>query len=183
MPDDGLERVLGDLQVRGSFLLVDLSQVEDSEIASAALGAHARLGMLLLKHAPSLQAERFWALFRTWTHWLTEIVAMEDGQSRLIALLDYVGTVVGTPSRDELDIIAAELSEPAAEGVVTWAQALEQKGIVKGVRQSLLGILRLRFGEIPDAVVARIEAAEVSQLEAWTARAIEASSLEAVFTD
>ena len=187
MPDDGLDSVLGDLQVRGGFILVDLSQIDDTEIASAALGAHASIGLLLLKHAPSMPAKRFWALFQSWTHWVSEIAAMEDGHSRLVALLDYVGTVVGTPSRDELNIIAAELSEPAAEGVVTWAEALrqegEEKGIAKGVRASLLDILRLRFGEIPEAVITRIEAADVPRLQAWMARAIEAPSLEGVFAD
>ena len=199
MPDDGLGEALGDLQVRGGFLLVDLSQIDDAEIAAASLGAHAQLGLLLLKHAPSLQADRFWGLFATWARTLGEIAAMDGGRSRLVALLNYIGEVVGTPSRDELNIIAAELSEPAAEGVVTWAEALRQEGIEqgieqgietgvqtgieKGVRMSLLSVLELRFGSLPAGRVAQIEAAGVAELEAWLARAVTAPSLERVLGD
>ena len=189
MPDDGLEEAIGGLQVRGGFLLVDLSTTDDEEIAAASLGTHARLGLLLLKHAPTLPADRIWRLFVTWARWLGEIVAMNGGHSRLVALLNYVGTVVGTPSRDELDIIAAELAEPAVEGVVTWAEALRQEGVERGLerglergmRRSLLAILRHRFEAVPDEVVARIEAAGAEQLEAWTARALDAHTVGDVF--
>ncbi len=44
----------------------------------------------------------------------------------------------------------------------------------------LLKQLRLRFGELPGPVVARIEAAEVPELDAWVERIITASRLEDV---
>ena len=50
----------------------------------------------------------------------------------------------------------------------------------RGERRVLLKLLRQRFGELPSAVVARIEAAEVPELEAWIERIIPASRLEDV---
>jgi hypothetical protein len=44
----------------------------------------------------------------------------------------------------------------------------------------LLKQLRLRFGELPAPVVARIEAAEVPELDAWIERIVTASQLEDV---
>ena len=56
----------------------------------------------------------------------------------------------------------------------------ESKGESKAERRLLLKLLRLRFGELPAAVVARIEAAEVPELEAWGERFVTASRLEDV---
>ena len=66
MPDDGLEELVGDLQLRMRFLLVDLSQTPDEHIRDAALGAHAKLGLLLLKNAPALPPDVFWTRLTEW---------------------------------------------------------------------------------------------------------------------
>jgi Domain of unknown function (DUF4351) len=50
----------------------------------------------------------------------------------------------------------------------------------KGRRALLLKQLRLRFGDLPAAVVARIEAAEVQELDTWAERFVTASRLEDV---
>ena len=56
----------------------------------------------------------------------------------------------------------------------------ERKGERNAERRLLLKQLRLRFGELPAAVVARIEAAEVPELDAWGERFATASRLEDV---
>ena len=45
----------------------------------------------------------------------------------------------------------------------------------------LLKQLRLRFGDLPAAVVARVEAAEVQELDTWAERFVTASRIEDVF--
>lgn len=47
-------------------------------------------------------------------------------------------------------------------------------------RRVLLRLLRQRFGELPAAVVARIEAAEMPELDAWVDRVVTAARLEDV---
>ena len=56
----------------------------------------------------------------------------------------------------------------------------ERKGERNAGRRVLLKLLWQRFGELPAAVVARVEAAEVPELEAWTERILMASRLEDV---
>jgi hypothetical protein len=55
----------------------------------------------------------------------------------------------------------------------------EERGIVKGKRSMLLKQLRLRFGELPENVVARIQAMETeAELDALSERFVTATSLE-----
>ncbi|MFS8069616.1 MAG: DUF4351 domain-containing protein, partial [Byssovorax sp.] len=58
-----------------------------------------------------------------------------------------------------------------------------QKGEQQGRRSMLLRQLRLRFGELPEATVARVNAAGVPQLDLWTDRVITAASLADVLAD
>ena len=56
----------------------------------------------------------------------------------------------------------------------------ERRGERNAERRVFLKLLRLRFGELPAAVVARIEAAEVPELDLWTERVVTASRLDEV---
>jgi predicted transposase YdaD len=56
----------------------------------------------------------------------------------------------------------------------------QREGELRAERRVLLEQLRLRFGELPAAVVARIEAAEVPELDLWTERVVTASHLDEV---
>ena len=60
-------------------------------------------------------------------------------------------------------------------------QKLRDEGERKGERRVVLRQLRLRFGELPPATVARVEAAEPAALEAWEERLLTARSLDEVF--
>lgn len=55
------------------------------------------------------------------------------------------------------------------------------EGELKGERTVLLRQLKRRFGEVPEAVEARIRAADSDQLLRWTDRVLDASTLDAVF--
>lgn len=187
MPEDGLEPDLGGLQVRGGFLLADLSQIPDDALSRAALGAHLRLGLWLLKHAPQLDQATFWPRFTAWLSVLAEIYALADGASRLRALLDYIASVVGEPSEDNLNIIGGALPEPVKETVMTWAEALTQRGEERGrtkhARQTLRRQLTLRYGDLSSEITARIDEAPVDQLDRWLDRIVIASTLDEVFAD
>ena len=50
-------------------------------------------------------------------------------------------------------------------------------GRKEGERHLLLRLLRVRFGELPAAAVARIEAAETAELERWGERLLGAQTL------
>ncbi|KYF58943.1 hypothetical protein BE08_05660 [Sorangium cellulosum] len=52
-----------------------------------------------------------------------------------------------------------------------------QEGRREGERAMLLRLLRARFGELPDAAVARIAGAETAALERWAERVLSAKTL------
>jgi flagellar biosynthesis/type III secretory pathway protein FliH len=57
------------------------------------------------------------------------------------------------------------------------------EGQKKGERTLLLRLLRARFGELPAAAVARIQAAEVAELERWGERVLSAQMLAEVLDE
>ena len=61
-------------------------------------------------------------------------------------------------------------------------QKLRAEGWREGERWFLLKQLRSRFGELPPATIARVEAAEPEALEAWGERLLLARSLDEVFS-
>lgn len=65
--------------------------------------------------------------------------------------------------------------------VPTFREALaesERRGVQRGEQQTLMYILRHRFGEIPDPIIQRIEAAtDPDQLKRWIDQALDVSTL------
>ncbi|MDC3962032.1 Yae1 family protein [Polyangium jinanense] len=70
--------------------------------------------------------------------------------------------------------------EGRLEGRQEGLQVGAQEGLLRGQRRTMLQLLRLRFGELPQAVVARIEAADSAALDQWTARVLAAKTPEEV---
>jgi predicted transposase YdaD len=55
-----------------------------------------------------------------------------------------------------------------------------QEGLLLGEARVLLKLMRLKFGAVPDEVVARVEAASEAEIEQWAERILTAETLEAV---
>ncbi|WP_433932619.1 DUF4351 domain-containing protein [Sorangium cellulosum] len=53
-----------------------------------------------------------------------------------------------------------------------------QTGRLEGQRSTLLKLLRLRFGELPEPVVARVRAADAAQIDGWTERVLTSPTLD-----
>ena len=60
------------------------------------------------------------------------------------------------------------------------SQGLSQ-GRQEGQLELITRLLNRRFGPLPDWATVRLQAADVSQLEQWADRVLDAPSLEAVF--
>ncbi|WP_437316145.1 DUF4351 domain-containing protein [Sorangium sp. So ce385] len=54
----------------------------------------------------------------------------------------------------------------------------EREGRLEGQRSMLLKLLRLRFGDLPEPIEARIRAADAGQIEGWTERVLTAPTLD-----
>lgn len=59
-----------------------------------------------------------------------------------------------------------------------FARELISKGEARGRAALLLKLLQLKFGPLPDAVGARVQAASIAELDAWGERVLSATSLD-----
>ena len=85
----------------------------------------------------------------------------------LVGLLEQA---VGEEGKAEMASVADQLRE---EG----RQEGYAEGFLRGWRKTLLIQLRVRFGELPEAAVARVNAAELEQLDTWAERVLSAQTL------
>jgi predicted transposase YdaD len=82
----------------------------------------------------------------------------------------------------EIASIADELREEGqrkgfARGVVKGRLEGRREGRLEGRRELVLKLLRTRFGELPEVAVARVNAADVVQLDLWAERVLSVPTL------
>lgn len=96
--------------------------------------------------------------------------------------------------RIDVELLAAKDGEPMSAEIRAWFEEykenLRQEGrnearneALRSQRSVLLRQLRLRFGEVPPAMTARVEAADTSLLEKWGERVVSAQTLADVFNN
>src|SRR5262249_16399553 len=96
-------------------------------------------------------------------------------------LLVKFGFDPGRGDSPEETMTLAESRQEGEEAQQKLRDEGERKGERKGERRLLLRQLRRRFGELPPATVARVEAAEPEVLEVWGEQFATAQSLDEVF--
>ena len=102
----------------------------------------------------------------------------------------YIFNVDEQLTQDELkELLAKSVSKEVEEEIVTLSDRLREEGRIKGEAKgraegelhgrtvTLLKLLTLRFGQLPDAAVARVNAADVAELDTWAERVLTAPTL------
>jgi hypothetical protein len=83
--------------------------------------------------------------------------------------------------------LLAAVGEEGKEQILSAGEKLiergRQEGLLKGRRELLLKLLGTRFGALPAGVVARVNEADLDQLDRWFERGIAALALVAVFDE
>lgn len=184
---EALESVLPHVP-RFTFLLDDLTEISDQALWGRAMTAMATLTTLLFKHArrsPDL-AERL----GTWASGFSELLSAPSGLRAVEALLRYAFRVSDhvTPERVQ-EVLVAAVGNEIQEAVVTAGDRLIQQGFEKGIEQGVdrgrqqlvLKLLRLKFGALPDEVVACVEQGHGDELDRWGERILTAATLDDVF--
>jgi hypothetical protein len=69
------------------------------------------------------------------------------------------------------------------EGRKVGREEGREEGLLAGQRLALCRLIERRFGSIPDAVLARIEAADTASLSMWFDRAVTARVQDEVFAE
>jgi hypothetical protein len=162
------------------YTLVDLGRIDDARLSREPV---LRVGFLILKYGARDEDLRG-TLLRLGR------AALALGMEELVAMVRYV---LGEPNEVEAGVLRAVLAEivPGKEERV-MSIALEQfkaeafshgvaQGEVKGRAATLSKLLSRKFGELSPGVRARIEAASLEELDAWTDAVLDAPTLERVF--
>lgn len=176
------------------YIVQDLSQMPDEDIQGAALG---QMIMLLLKWA---DRDDFWDRLPAWLLTMQAILdSPAHGIETVEALLRYIMSVAAVAPPDTIrPALREHLTPRAEEAIMTWASQLKQQGIEQGIEQGteqvqraeqqrwsqrVLRMLRLKFGDVSEAVVQRVEAGTLEELEQWAENILFAERSDAVFGD
>ncbi len=198
--DDASRAAAGEHVLRLRFVLDDISRVEDDALRVRAMSAFARLALWCLRHArePELLLEQL----RRWLDLVRETRRAPNGAEALRALWRYI---LATNERDEpeevLQRLLAAVGDEGKEEVVSVADKLVehgrreglqegrreglqagrreglQAGRREGLQHTLLKLLGARFGALPEDIVARVNSADIPQLDRWFDRVLTATTL------
>jgi hypothetical protein len=167
---------------RFEFLLDDLANVDGRQLRERELTPSALITLLLLKTAagnPRIPAE-----LRPWAGQLRAVLDQPGGGEAFIAILTYIELVSEAPA-SELRDLAASLGPDAEEAYVTTAEMLRAEGEARGEArwraEALVQVLTVKFGSLPESVSQTVHGASSDQIQAWTARAVTAETLDQVF--
>ncbi|WP_170565323.1 Rpn family recombination-promoting nuclease/putative transposase [Ruegeria atlantica] len=116
----------------------------------------------------TLQKQVFEYILRTYPDLDLDALQAELRKTRHSTLETLVGTIAET-------LIAEGKQAGIAEG--------EARGEARGKRESLHRLLVRRFGDLPQDVSIRLQNASAADLDRWTDRVLDASSVAAVFRD
>jgi hypothetical protein len=131
---------------------------------------------------------------REWLDLVREVRRAPNGSAALLVIWRYILAVnEAKQGPDEIVLRLVEVvGEEERKEIMTAADMLIERGRKQGRdegnaergRAMLLKLLRSRFGmTLPEAVVARVNVADTSQLDAWFDRGLTAATLAEVLGD
>ncbi len=170
---------------RFTYILDDLTQLAPEKLRERALPAFGALALWALQNAATGQFARTVGLVRDL---FDDVHASQNGAEALGAIFRYLSIVTGDDDRNIVDEVLAELSEPVRENAMSLYDKLiaqgEAKGRAEGEANALADVLSklltLKFGALPEDIMARIGSASVDQLDRWVERVLTAESLDDV---
>ncbi len=200
--DDLLDPVVGELPElraftpRFQFLLDDISHASDAELGGRALNAFGNLALIFLRDARS--PGRLLASFESLAGLFEQLLSAPDGKRALSLLFQYLSMASSRLDRDALRHAVRGTIPAAEELIMTLAEQWQKEGFQKGLetglekgleqglqqlRSILLQQLETKFGPVPLAQTARLDAANEAALRRFAQRILIAGSLDDVFAD
>ena len=110
----------------------------------------------------------------------------EHGAAIAAAVLPTIRSLDDERARFYGDLVLSCINDAARRALETMMKGYEyqsdfaKKYVAQGERALLLRQMRARFGELPAAAVARVEGADVAQVEQWGERVLTAATLAEV---
>lgn len=176
-------KLLGEHIPRFRFVLDDVSdssEQSDEALRRRAMTALGRLALWCLRHArqPLVLLQRL----RAWQDLAEEVLDGPDGADALEPVMWYVAIRFAPEGRSEVIKALRKGLGPKVEAAVMnykefWEESGWQRGMVEGQRSLLLKMLTRLFGELPEDVAHRVEAASTDEISVWAERVLGAKSL------
>jgi Putative transposase, YhgA-like len=169
-----LRRNLEPYGVDFQFRLIDLTRQDDRELHGWLTTDLGKLVALCLKHAPYDPALE--TRLREWVDLLGRVVRAPGGVAGLNVIGRYLLEVNDITADRLRHVLASSLDSEALEAVMTGAERLRAEGRA----ETLLKLLAQKFGPLPGDVTERLQRASIQELDTWTDRLLNATSLEAL---
>jgi hypothetical protein len=184
-------------QPRLLYVVDDLRRDVDRALTGRGLTPLAELTLRALATLPSLAPADVPAFFERWQQLLVT-VDRTDGAPEAPPLGSDATDALGFYALAVTDVDPATLAATFTrllhrpeDTIMSTLERTYQKGRTEGHREglshgkaeSLLRLLRRRFGPIPDGVAERLASATSQDLDRWTDRVLDASTLAELFAD
>jgi predicted transposase YdaD len=182
--DPELFKTIAPYVPRFRFIVDDISAASDEALRGRAMSALGRLVLWCLRNARTPE-NLVWGL-KGWVDLVREVRRAPNGAAALKMIFRYIFMVnerFGT--KELLGLLEQAVGEEGKAEMTSVADQLREEGrreghvegLFRGRREILLKQLRARFGELPEAAVARVNAAELGQLDTWAERVLSAQTL------
>jgi predicted transposase YdaD len=164
----------------------DLTAETDERLRARAMTDVGKLALLTLRHA---RDEDLMDRLEQWADLWAAVSRARSGLMALAAIVSYIGKVSASPSPERLMRLIPADAEEARVMVPTLFERLQeegrqkgwqegrQEGLLTGLREAISKLLHQRFGELPPAIVQRIEQADPATLDRWMERVLTAPTL------
>jgi hypothetical protein len=176
-----------------TFLLDDLAPQSDAALRARALSVLPKLVLWTFKNVR--RGRDAIPALRKVGDLLRNLAMAPNGVDALCVLLRYIAEVSESSPETLQDLLDKLQLPEASEALMTMAETLRRQGRNEGrnegrkegreetQRENLLKLLHLRFGVLPEPVLARIRQADLDQMDVWFERGVTATTLAAVFSD
>jgi hypothetical protein len=159
--------------------------VDEGAFTEDDLAGRDTLAALLFRLENARQPEQVGALVDAVIDWFRRHAGFEALMPMFAMLAGRVvetaeGAAPGVLVSENLLEVRTMLASRAAEWKQQWRQEGLREGRQEGGVALLMRVLERRFGVVPDAVKARIAAADLPTLEEWAARVFDAASIDDV---
>jgi hypothetical protein len=167
------------------MVVQDLSRWSNDDIRGRVLAAFPQLALWVLRDAK--HATQLLAGFADWASAFVAASRAPDGLSALGQLVRYISLVTDDLQYARFRAKIRELAPTTEKAIMTIAEELRAEGLARGIKtalqRTLLLQLRLKFGELSEDNLARLERLDEAALDGCLARVLVADSVAAVFGD
>ena len=172
---------------RFHFLLDDVSRASDRDLRRRAMTALGKLALLCLR-----DVRRPAVLLQNLTRWadlFAEVLAAPHGAAAARAVLKYIAAAGRKLPPEEIQKIMERPTTTTgtedAEGTLgdQLREYFMNDGIARGMKDMLLLQMEQRFGKLPDAAGARVQAATTATVQRWGTRVLTAATLDELFAE